>query len=55
MSDVFIAQKDYFNARATLQSILRNVKNEVLRTETQKRLDTLKQLEKGKSKLKEGE
>jgi TolA-binding protein len=55
MSDVFIAQKDYFNARATLQSIIRNVKTESLRQEAQKRLDSLKQLEKGKSKINEGE
>lgn len=55
MADVFVAQKDYFNARATLQSIIRNVKNDTLKSEAQKRLDTLKQLEKGKSKLNEGE
>lgn len=55
MAEVFVAQKDYFNARATLQSIIRNVKLESLRAEAQKKLEALKQLEKGKSKLKEGE
>lgn len=54
MAEVFTAQKDYFNARATLQSIIRNVKQESLRAEAQKQLETVKQLEKGKSKLKEG-
>ncbi|GAA4448296.1 tetratricopeptide repeat protein [Rurimicrobium arvi] len=55
MADVFIAQKDYFNAKATLQSIIRNVKNESLRQDATRKLDEVKLLEKGKSKLKEGE
>jgi tetratricopeptide (TPR) repeat protein len=54
MADIFIAQKDYFNAKATLQSLIKNVKNEELKKEAQKKLDQVKLLEKSKSKLSEG-
>jgi TolA-binding protein len=54
ISDIFIAQKDYFNAKATLQSIIRNIKEETLKQEALRKLDEVKKLEKGKSKLSEG-
>lgn len=54
MADVFIAQKDYFNAKATLQSVVKNVKNEALKREALQKLEQVKALEKGKSKLSEG-
>lgn len=54
MADIFVAQKDYFNAKATLQSIIKNVKNETLRKEAAGRLEQVKVLEKNKSKLSEG-
>lgn len=54
MADIFVAQKDYFNAKATLQSLVKNVKNETLRKEAAGKLEQVKTLEKGKSKLSEG-
>lgn len=54
MADIFVAQKDYFNAKATLQSIVKNVKIESLKKEATAKLEQVKGLEKGKSKLKEG-
>lgn len=54
MVDVFIAQKDYFNAKATLQSIIKNVKFDALKKEATAKLEQVKALEKGKSKLSEG-
>jgi TolA-binding protein len=54
MADVFIAQKDYFNAKATLQSVVKNVQIELLKKEALQKLEQVKGLEKGKSKLSEG-
>ncbi|MCC6185987.1 MAG: tetratricopeptide repeat protein, partial [Chitinophagaceae bacterium] len=54
MADVFVAQKDFFNAKATLQSLVKNAKNESLKKEAQSKLAEVKLLEKGKSKLSEG-
>jgi uncharacterized protein HemY len=54
MADIFIAQKDYFNAKATLQSVVKNVKVELLRKEALQKLEQVKGLEKGKSKISEG-
>lgn len=54
MADIFVAQKDYFNAKATLQSIVKNVKNETLKKEASAKLEQVKDLEKSKSKLSEG-
>jgi tetratricopeptide (TPR) repeat protein len=51
MADVFIKQKDFFNARATLQSVLKNSNNEALKKEAAQKLEEVKQLEKSKSKL----
>ncbi|MDI9320201.1 MAG: tetratricopeptide repeat protein [Phycisphaerales bacterium] len=54
MADIFIQQKDYFNAKATLQSIVKNVKIESLKKEASATLEQVKVLEKNKSKLSEG-
>jgi tetratricopeptide (TPR) repeat protein len=54
MADIFIAQKDYFNAKATLQSVVKNVKVELLKKEALQKLEQVKGLEKGKSKISEG-
>lgn len=54
MADIFVQQKDYFNAKATLQSIIKNIKIDALKKEANQKLEEVKQLEKGKSKLSEG-
>lgn len=54
IADVFVAQKDYFNAKATLQSIVKNLKIEELKKEASVKLEQIKALEQGKSKLTEG-
>ncbi len=54
MADIFVKQKDYFNAKATLQSIIKNLKIDALKNDATQKLEEVKQLEKGKSKLSEG-
>lgn len=53
LGDIFIKQKDYFNAKATLSSIVKHTKNAELKAEATKKLAEVKVLEKQKSKLKE--
>lgn len=53
ISDVLVKQKDYFNAKATLQSVIKNTKNADLRKEASAKLEEVKKLEKQVSKLKE--
>ena len=53
LSDILVAQKDYFNAKATLQSIVKNAKIATLKEEAEEKLKTVKALEKQKSKLSE--
>lgn len=53
MSDIFLKQKDYFNAKATLQSVVKNTKIEELKQEATKKLEQVKSLEKKQSKLSE--
>jgi tetratricopeptide (TPR) repeat protein len=48
LSDVLIAEKDYFNARATLQSVAQNSRIPALKAEAQRKLDELKGVEKSK-------
>jgi TolA-binding protein len=48
LSDILIAEKDYFNARATLQSVAQNSRIPALKAEAQRKLDELKGLEKSK-------
>jgi Uncharacterized protein conserved in bacteria len=51
IADILTIQKDYFNAKATLQSIVKNTKIEDLKLEAGKKLDEVKELEKKQSKL----
>lgn len=51
LGDVYLKQKDYFNAKATFQSIVENSLNAELKAEAQKKLDQVLAEEKGSSKL----
>lgn len=51
LADILIKEKDLFNAKALLQSIVKNTKNPELRQEAAKKLDEVKKLEKQQSKL----
>jgi predicted nucleic acid-binding protein len=51
LADIMLQQKDYFNAKATLQSIVKNTKFEDLKTEATTKLTALKAIEKKQSKL----
>jgi tetratricopeptide (TPR) repeat protein len=51
LADVSVKQKDYFNAKATLQSIVKRAKIPELKAEASKKLEEVKKLEKQKSKL----
>ena len=52
LGDIFISQKDYFNARATLQSILDNTENSLLKNEVSAKLKMLDALEQKKVPVK---
>lgn len=51
--DILVKQNDFFNAKATLQSIVKNSKIPELKTEAANKLKEVKQLETKKSKLSE--
>ena len=51
LGDVYFKQKDYFNAKATYQSVIDNAKMETLRQEAEKRLAQVIEEEKTKSKV----
>jgi TolA-binding protein len=51
LADVLTKEKDYFNAKATLQSIIKHTKIPELKAEATKKLDAVKEEEKAKSKL----
>jgi tetratricopeptide (TPR) repeat protein len=53
LADIMTKQKDYFNAKATLQSIIKNTKIAELKQEATKKLEHVKMLEKKQSKLSE--
>lgn len=53
LADISLKQKDYFNAKATLQSIIKNTKNADLKKEASEKLERVKSLEQQQSKLKE--
>ncbi len=53
LGDIFTKQGDYFNAKATLNSIVKLAKNPELKSEANKKLAEVKKLEKKQSKLKE--
>lgn len=51
LADILVQQKDYFNAKATLQSIIKNSKIPELKTMATEKLKEVKQLENKKTKL----
>ena len=51
LGDVFYRQKDYFNAKATLQSVIENSRITELKTEAQSKLDKVVAEEKAVSKV----
>ncbi len=53
IADILTEQKDYFNAKATLQSIIKNTKEKDIKDEATKKLQNVQQLERNKSKLTE--
>lgn len=53
LSDILVKEKDYFNAKATLQSIIKNTKIPDLKQEAMKKLEQVKTMEKKQSKLSE--
>jgi len=53
LADVLAGQKDYFNAKATLQSIVKHTRIEELKKEAAKKLEEVDALEKKQSKLSE--
>ncbi|MBZ0099597.1 MAG: tetratricopeptide repeat protein, partial [Taibaiella sp.] len=53
LADILVKQKDYFNAKATLQSIVKNSKLPDLKKEASEKLKEVKLLENKKTKLSE--
>ncbi len=53
LADVLVKEKDYFNAKALLQSIVKNTKIADLKQEAAQKLEQVKTLEKKQSKLSE--
>jgi len=51
LSDILLKQKDYFNAKALLQSIVKNTKIAELKQEATRKLEEVKKAEKNQSKL----
>jgi tetratricopeptide (TPR) repeat protein len=53
LADILIKEKDYFNAKATLESVVKHTKIEELKKEAAKKLEEVKGLEKKHTKLSE--
>jgi len=53
LADILVSEKDYFNAKALLESIVKHTKIAEIKQEAQKKLDDLKVLEKKHTKLSE--
>ncbi|MBS1598661.1 MAG: tetratricopeptide repeat protein [Bacteroidetes bacterium] len=51
LGEIYFKEKDYFNAKATFQSVVENAKIEDLRQQAQKRLDQVNEEEKANSKV----
>jgi TolA-binding protein len=51
LGDIYLKEKDYFNAKATFQSLVENVKIEEIRTQAQLKLDEVKKEESANSKV----
>ena len=53
LADILIKQKDYFNARATLESIVKHTKIQELKQQATDKLNEVNKAEKAKSKLRD--
>lgn len=53
LTDILVKQKDYFNARALLESIVKHTRIAEMKQEAAKKLEEVKKLEKKQSKLSE--
>jgi tetratricopeptide (TPR) repeat protein len=51
LGDIYLKQKDYFNARATFQSLVENAQIEEIRVQAEQRLDEVKKEESSNSKI----
>jgi TolA-binding protein len=51
LGDIYLKEKDYFNAKATFQSLVENAKIEEIRVQAEQRLDEVKQEESKNSKI----
>lgn len=51
LGDIYLKEKDYFNAKATFQSLVENAKIEELRVQAEQKLDQVKQEEAQHSKI----
>ncbi|HEY4154479.1 MAG TPA: tetratricopeptide repeat protein [Puia sp.] len=51
LGDIYLKEKDYFNAKATFQSLVENAKIEELKVQAEQRLDQVKQEEEKNSKI----
>jgi TolA-binding protein len=51
LGDIYLKEKDYFNAKATFQSLVENAKIEEIRVQAEQRLDEVKKEEAGNSKI----
>lgn len=51
LGDIYLKEKDYFNAKATFQSLVENAKIEEIRVQAEERLDEVKKEESGNSKI----
>jgi TolA-binding protein len=51
LGDIYLKEKDYFNARATFQSLVENAKIEEIRVQAEQRLDEVKKEESANSKV----
>ena len=51
LGDIFLEQKDYFNAKATYESVSKNAAIPALKTEAQQKLDKAIAAEKQQSKI----
>ena len=51
LGDIYLKEKDFFNAKATFQSLVENSKIEEIRVQAEQRLDEVKQEESQNSKI----
>jgi TolA-binding protein len=51
LGDIYLKQKDYFNAKATFQSLVENTRIDEIRVQAEQRLDEVKKEEAGNSKI----